>query len=228
MREHENEPIPGLPEALPAGERILWQGAPDWRALARRALHVYKVAIYCLVLLAWNGTAAVTGGATVAEALVHTLWILPLPLIAVGILLTLGWLYAKSTVYTVTNRRLVVRSGVALPLTINLPFRVIDSASLKVHGDGTGDVPFALKPGNRVAFIQLWPNVRPWHVNHPQPMLRCIPEPEVAARIVADALRDYVAEHGETRRNPGMATPLARSNELTPHAPGHPLPSAGR
>ncbi len=34
VSEHEFEPIPGLPERLPAGERMLWQGRP-WRALAR-------------------------------------------------------------------------------------------------------------------------------------------------------------------------------------------------
>jgi hypothetical protein len=29
------EPIRGLPEQLPEGEHILWQGAPDPRVLAR-------------------------------------------------------------------------------------------------------------------------------------------------------------------------------------------------
>jgi len=27
------EPVRGLPEKLPAGERILWQGMPDWHPL---------------------------------------------------------------------------------------------------------------------------------------------------------------------------------------------------
>ncbi len=35
--------FPACPQALPAGERMLWQGAPSWRALARRSLHVRKV-----------------------------------------------------------------------------------------------------------------------------------------------------------------------------------------
>ncbi|MEY3475503.1 MAG: hypothetical protein RL087_1961, partial [Pseudomonadota bacterium] len=30
--EHEFEAAPGLPAPLPVGERILWQGAPQWRA----------------------------------------------------------------------------------------------------------------------------------------------------------------------------------------------------
>ena len=38
LHEHEFEAAPGLPEKLPQGERILWQGAPDALALARAAL----------------------------------------------------------------------------------------------------------------------------------------------------------------------------------------------
>ena len=37
--EHDDEPQNGLPEALPAGERLLWQGSPDWRVLARHGFH---------------------------------------------------------------------------------------------------------------------------------------------------------------------------------------------
>ena len=196
MREHDDEPIRGLPEALPAGERILWQGAPEWHALARRALHLWKVALYCIILLAWNATAAVMGGATIGDAFVHTMWILPLPMLAVGILAVLGWLYARTTVYTLTNRRLVIRSGVALPMAVNLPFSTIKSASLKTYGDGTGDIPFVLAGDDRVAYAQLWPNVRPWHFNTPQPMLRAVPDATNVAQIVGRALADYASEHG--------------------------------
>ena len=44
--EHEWEAAPGLPSALPAGERVVWQGAPNWRSLAIHAFHVPKVAMY--------------------------------------------------------------------------------------------------------------------------------------------------------------------------------------
>ena len=50
--EHEWEAAPGLPSALPAGERVVWQGAPDWRSLAVHAFHVRKVAIYFALMLA--------------------------------------------------------------------------------------------------------------------------------------------------------------------------------
>jgi hypothetical protein len=42
----EFEPIRGLPAMLPAGERLLWQGTPNWRGLAVRSYHVRKIAAY--------------------------------------------------------------------------------------------------------------------------------------------------------------------------------------
>ena len=50
--EHEWEAAPGLPSALPKGERVVWQGAPDWKRLAIHAFHVRKVALYFALMLA--------------------------------------------------------------------------------------------------------------------------------------------------------------------------------
>ena len=36
----------GLPGVLPAGEHIVWQGAPDAHVFARRALHLRWIAAY--------------------------------------------------------------------------------------------------------------------------------------------------------------------------------------
>ncbi|TVQ35441.1 MAG: PH domain-containing protein [Geminicoccaceae bacterium] len=218
MEEYDFEPIPGLPATLPADERILWQGAPEWRALARRALHVWKVTLYCAIILAWNGTAAVMGGATIGEAIIHTLWISPLPLLAIGILLLLGWLYARTTIYTLTNKRLVVRSGVALPITVNIPFRLVESAGVRTYRDGTGDINFVLNHEDRAAYVQLWPNVRPWHFNHPQPMLRTVDDPQAVAEIVSRALQDfaYGTEAAQPRVQREAGSGRARTMGTTP------------
>ena len=225
MREHDHEPIRGLPEALPAGERILWQGAPEWRALSRRALHVLKVAVYMTVLLAWNAVATVRGGATAWEAVVATLWLLPLPLVAVGLLTLLGWAYARTTVYTLTDERLVVRSGVALPVTINLPHRLVEAAGVRVHGGGVGDVSVRLQPDQRAAYFALWPSVRPWHLTHPEPMLRCIPDAQEVARILGKALQDHVAARA---RAASQTAQLGSSHQSTGDTIRQPLVAAGR
>jgi hypothetical protein len=183
------EPIPGLPAIPPQGERILWQGKPEWRGLAVRAFHIRKVAIYFAVLIAWRGIAAHADGMAVAAASRQMAWIGLLGLACMAVLALLAWGYARSTIYTVTTRRIVIRSGIALPLTVNVPFSQIEAASLKVRADGTGDLPVRIAPGQRIAALALWPNWRPWRFTRPEPMLRAIARPEAVAALLAGALR---------------------------------------
>ena len=66
-----------LPEALPDGERILWQDAPDWRALYRRAFHGRTLAVYFALVIASRGLYVSSQGAVLADALMAMLWLLP-------------------------------------------------------------------------------------------------------------------------------------------------------
>ncbi len=182
------EPIPGLPESLPRGEWLLWQGAPDWRSLARRALHVPLVVLYCGLLLGWVGYAAYTNGASVGAAFGAAIEVAPLALVAIGLLTLMAWLQARTTVYSITNRRVVMRCGVALPVTFNLPFSAIETAALRSYRDGTGDIPLALRGDNRIAYFQLWPHARPWRLKQPQPMLRCVRDAPRIADLLGGAL----------------------------------------
>lgn len=192
--EFDHEPIPGLPGRLPAGETLLWQGAPKWRSLAIRVFHARKIAIYCGLLLAWRLIADLMGGASLGATLQGLLWILPIAGAAVGLPTLLGWLYARSTMFSITNRRVVMRFGVALPMAINLPFSQIASAGLKTYRDGTGDIPLALAGSDKIAYIHLWPFARPWRLARPEPMLRAISAPDAAARTLAKALEKAQAE----------------------------------
>jgi hypothetical protein len=82
----------------------------------------------------------------------------------------------------------VLRVGVALPFTINLPFSAVQSAGLRLHGDGTGDLVLELARPHRVAWLMLWPHARPWHLRDPAPMLRGLAEPEAVAQMLARGL----------------------------------------
>ncbi|MGT2480112.1 hypothetical protein ACU4GR_17585 [Methylobacterium oryzae CBMB20] len=53
-----------------------------------------------------------------------------------------------------TNRRVVLQAGIALPVTHNLPFAQIESAALRAFTDGSGDLPLRLRPGLRIAYLQ--------------------------------------------------------------------------
>ena len=43
----------------------------------------------------------------------------------------MAWLSARNTVYTITDRRVVMRIGIVLTLTFNLPFKRIAAAGLQ-------------------------------------------------------------------------------------------------
>ena len=47
-----------------------------------------------------------------------------LALTAIGMLTLLAWLSARATVYSVTSHRVIIKGGVALPVTVNLPFAI--------------------------------------------------------------------------------------------------------
>lgn len=193
-----------LPESLPAGETLLWQGRPHWWRLARDAFHLRGVAIYFALLMAWRFAAGLHDGLNIAQASASALWLLPLASSAIGILLLLGWLNARNTLYTITTRRVVLRFGVALPMTLNLPFAKISAAALRLETDGGGDIALSLSGRDRVAYLVLWPFARGWRLSKPEPLLRGLPDAANPARLLSDALS---ALHGTTA--PAMPLPVA-------------------
>jgi hypothetical protein len=187
VEEHEFEPEHGLPARLPANERLLWQGQPDWRVLARRAFHVRKLVVYFGALLLLRGAVSLGGGGPWHEALRSMLMLLPLALLAIGGMALMAWLTARSAVYTITDKRIVMRIGIVLTLTFNLPFKRIASAGVRLHPEGTGDLPLTLTPGDHIGWLNLWPHARPWRLARPEPMLRCVPQAADVAQVLAQA-----------------------------------------
>jgi hypothetical protein len=186
--EHDSEPVPGLPGALPAGEVILWQGAPSFSGLARRALHLRWLSVYFILLALWRGTALSGDGAGIADVVQGATIVLLMGAVPMGLLALYGWASARSTVYTITSRRVVVRTGVALPMTVNIPFALIGSAGVAKHADGTGDIALQIMAPHRVSWLALWPHTRSWQVSRPEPTLRAVAEPEAVAQTLSRAL----------------------------------------
>lgn len=193
--EHEFEAELGLPEPLPPGERLLWQGAPNWRILAREALLTRTLTVYFAVLLAWRGANVLSSGASAVDALVAIAWLLPAAALAIGMLSLIAWLIARTTVYTVTDKRVVMRIGVVLGITFNLPFGQIESAGLRTNRDGSGDITLVLGATDHIAYVHLWPHARPWHVKRTEPMLRALANVQQVASLLADALAETTTGH---------------------------------
>jgi len=177
-----------LPADVPEGERILWHGRPQWISLARRAYRADYVAAYFVALTVWSlWPASEQGWSAAALAGVKTLG---LGAAALAIVAALSFLSARTTLFVVTSRRLVFKVGIALPIFINIPFKDVGSAAARVYGDGTGDIPLALRKGRRIGYWLLWPHARPFHILNPQPCLRCVAEAAVVAETLGAALRD--------------------------------------
>jgi hypothetical protein len=208
--DYAGEPIPGLPADLPEGERLLWQGSPGWRSLAIRAFHVRKVAIYFAILMIWRFAASKADGLGNAEALSYAAGLVPVALAGLCIIMLLAYAYARMTIYSITSRRVMIRSGVAMPITVNLPFKRIDGAGLKLHSDGTGDIPLMLSKDDRIAIMAIWPNMRPWKIAKPEPMMRSLPDASSVADILAAALSGA--------RIPALRSEDAAANASASHA----------
>jgi hypothetical protein len=192
------EPQPGLPAPLPKGERILWQGRPDTTALAREAFLTRWVAIYFAIIAAVRFAVAAADGTLVA-AVGLALPYLALGLLTVGILRALAWAQARATVYTITDARVLMRVGAALSVTWNLPFRQIANARLDLRANGTGTIALEPTGDQRLAYLVLWPHVRPWRMKKTEPALRCIPDAARVAQILAAAAEARVNAPQVTR-----------------------------
>ena len=188
LTEYEHEPVPGLPQELPDGEEMLWQGSPRWQSPAVHVFHARKVAVYFGLLALWRVASGLHDGQAFAEYANSLAMLLVVGTAGVGMLTLLAWLNGRATIYTITNRRLVLRIGVALPMMVNLPFRVVDSAALRTFRDASGDIPLTLDAATRVGYLNLWPHVRPWQIKRPQPALRAVPDAAGVARILSAAL----------------------------------------
>lgn len=177
--EYEDEPIPGLPGRLPPGEEIIWQATPDWRGVARGVFHTRLVAAWFVIVA---GFAFVAGGTGPVGALTT----LGVAVLGLAVLAVLARAQARSTIYTLTNRRVVMRFGVALPKCVNVPLALVGRADVRGLGNGLADVSLTPTVRFPLAYLQMWPHVRPWKFGSPQPMLRAIPERLVPQ--LADAL----------------------------------------
>ena len=187
VREHNNEPVLGLPETLPTGEKLLWQGSPDFLLLARRVLHINKIIAWFIVMGVWRTTAhwQATG-----EWMFGLLWTPVLALLlCLSLLLMMAWLYARTTVYSITSQRVTMRFGLAVPITMNSPFTKIAIASTRSYSADRGNIALKTVSGARVSHLVLWPNVRPWHWLAPQPMLCCISDFTRAAQQLNHAVK---------------------------------------
>lgn len=181
------EYIKGVPHPLPPGEHVLWEAAPDPRALATHVFHRRFVALYFAAMLLWWGIATAEPVLSQAFAVGFGLRLM-LTVIVLAIAEVLARASARTSWYAITNRRIVMRLGVVFPLSINIPFSIIDGARIGTFRDGTGQLVLTLGKAHRLAYIALWPHCRVFRFTHPEPVLRALVDPKAVSALLVNAI----------------------------------------
>ena len=204
MTEYEDEPVEGLPDYLPEGETMVWQGRPTVAAMARRVFFVPHLALYFGLLIAGHTVYRLMEGVSAAQVMGTFVWQAGL---AATVLVLLAWLarsYAASVMYTLNSERLVIRSGVALPMMVNIPIEQITAADMRVYRDGTGDIVLTPVADRKLHWVLLWPNVSAWYSRPIRPLLRGLAEPDRAA----DAFAAVASQHYQVTAGEQVAVPV--------------------
>jgi hypothetical protein len=180
--------------------------------LALRVFHIRLVVAYFALLFAARLAVGAFEQQPWRDALASASRVaIPLAIV-LALLVGLAFLYSRTTRYSLTNRRLLVQFGAVLPMTLNIPFGQVASAGVKKYADGSGDLPLMVASEQRLAFLLLWPHVRPWRLTRVEPMLRCVPDASRVADLLGQALRAASSQGPE----PVVAAmPAPRPQELT-------------
>lgn len=200
-RDAEVEPIPGLPGDLPPGEQLLWQGTPRWWAYTVATFQLGVLAVYFAVFIGLRGLVELQSNGSLTAVFTSMAVLVPWALGCLGLLTIIGWAYARSTVYSLTSRRVVIRFGVALPLTVNLPFAQLRQADLVARGGRRSDIVLELSDDPGLSWFHLWPNVYGFNLARPRPALRALRDPQRVAILLGQAVREW-------SQASGVATPV--------------------
>ena len=185
--------IRGVPHALPEGEHVLWQGAPEAGAIATHVFHWRLFVAYFSAMIAiWVGTTALPFSSSAFQAGLAVR--AGLSVLVIAIVFVLSVVVARTSWYAITSQRVVLRLGMVFEMSINIPFTILDSAGVGMFKDGTGQVVLTLTKPNRLAYIALWPHCRAFSINRPQPVMRGLRDAQRIGTLLAQAVAD-ASEH---------------------------------
>ena len=170
-------------DAIPEGESILWKGKPSFWGFSWYFFGLKLLAFYLIILsVVFAARLTVTDFFT---AFVGDF----LPFLLSGILtsfilMALAKIQSQSSVYIITENRVIIKSGAALSFLISMPFKKIKAVNLQKRKGSLGTISFELNSGKRVPYISCWPSVRPWRFKNTEPAFSCIENVDEVATIL--------------------------------------------
>lgn len=203
-----------LPQDLPMGEHVLWQGAPGfWPML--KSLHIrWTLAYFAFLLVAVAVHRALFMPATLFPSLLR---FGALSLLVVGLHALYVLMVCRTTSYTITTQRLVLQAGIALPVSLNIPWAKVETARLRLAPDGSGNIALVVARGasarERPNTILLWPHVTGGKEGA-LPMLRAVANADRVARLLRRQLE--ATETSEAAPDPERVAPAPAASRPAP------------
>lgn len=165
------DPASELSSELSSGERLIWSGRPR-QGLFLRGSDVFMIPFS----LFWGGFAIFWEWGVLSSTRhnhgnspAHADLIMPLfgiPFVLIGLYLIFGRFFLdkkqrESTVYGITNQRIIIRSGFFARSTKSLNLQTLSDLSLTERSDGSGTITFGPIPPYYSLFAgssSTWPN----------------------------------------------------------------------
>ena len=170
-------------DAIPNGESILWKGRPSLWGFSWNLFGLKWITLYLGIL------SIVSVARFFASDFYTAFYVDFLPFFLSGIfasiiLIGLAATQTYSTVYIITENRVIIKTGAALSFLISMPFKKIKEVNLQKRGASIGTISFELLSEKRVPYISCWPSVRPWKFKRTQPAFSCIGSVDEVATIL--------------------------------------------
>jgi hypothetical protein len=125
---------------LESGESLIWAGVPR-QGLLLRASDVFMIPFSLL----WGGFAIFWELSVIDSGAPFWFSIWGIPFVLVGLYLIIGRFFVDArsranTAYGLTDRRVIIVSGITRKSTKSLPLRTLTDISLTERGDGSGTI----------------------------------------------------------------------------------------
>ena len=176
-------------KAIPVGEMIRWCGRPNWKSLGYHAFGVKYLTVY-LILSALYAVSQTNSPFRFGAFTVQYLPYIMSGIFASIILFVLAYLAARHTCYVITEKRVVIRTGIALVFLLNVPFKNVVSIDLQRLANGSGNLSFKAQSKKRIPYLSCWPSVRSGSLLQPVPAFRSILSIEEIGKICGE-LAEY-------------------------------------
>ena len=192
MAEHSQSLPSDVVSAIPPEEKVLWSGRPEWKALAYHSFGL-KYLVFYLIFAALYCLAELDGAIVFGLLLTKFLPYCFSGILAGLVLTGLAYFQALNTAYVVTEKRIVIRSGVALVFLLNAPFKKISSIDKQILKNSLGNFSFTTNSKRRIPFLSCWPSVKPWSFIEPKPAFKCIANADKIEEIILNAAKNQLS-----------------------------------